>query len=81
VLRALAAQGLVYEPDFTREMMDALGTPDQEALFGRVGFGPNREVAVESLASFGWPVRCIALAVPDEVREATHAMLTGAADA
>jgi hypothetical protein len=81
VLRALAAQGLVYEPDFTRETMDSLGVDDQPELFALVGFGPRTDVAARSLATFGWPTLCSALAVSPEIAEATHAMLVGAADA
>lgn len=69
--------GFVYEPDFTMEMMDSLGADDQPELFAIVGFGPHRDLAVESLASYGWPVLCAALNVSDEVAERTHAMLTG----
>lgn len=77
MLRALARMGLVYEPDFTAEMMDSLGTADQPELFALVGFGPDRDVSVDSLATFGWPALCAALGVSDDVAEATHAMLTG----
>lgn len=77
MLRALARMGFVYEPDFTAEMMDSLGTADQPELFALVGFGPDRDLAVESLASYGWPVLCAALNVSDDVATATHAMLTG----
>lgn len=79
MLRALARMGFVYEPDFTAEMMESLGADDQPGLFAIVGFGPDRDVSVESLASYGWPALCKALNVSDDVAEATHAMLTGAA--
>lgn len=80
MLRALARMGLVYEPEFSAEMMTSLGVADQPELFQLVGFGPNPDVAVESLATYGWPVLCEALDVSAEVAEATHAMLTGEMD-
>ena len=78
MLRALARMGLVYEPDFTAEMMASLGAADQPELFALVGFGPRSDVAAHSLASYGWPVLCAALVVSSEIAEATHAMLVGA---
>jgi hypothetical protein len=80
VLRALARLGLVYEPDFTEEMMDALHVGDQPELFALVGFGPPDRDAAHALADYGWPLLCEALGVSDEIRDTTHAMLVGEAD-
>lgn len=77
MLRALARMGLVYEPDFSEEMMDALHVGDQPELFALVGFGPPDRHAAGALASYGWPLLCTVLGVSDEIREETHAMLVG----
>lgn len=75
MLRALARMGLVYEPEFTDEMIDELGCRDSIELHDLVGLGPSHGEAVRVLAGGGIMTLCEALGMDDDnARAVQHAL-------
>lgn len=80
MLRALERLGLVYEPDFSSEMITELACKDSVELHEMVGLGPSHERAEAHMQDGGGMLLLLdVFNVTDETRSAIEAAMKGEA--
>lgn len=77
MLRALGRLGLVYEPDFTSEMITELACKDSVELHELIGLGPSHERAEKHLMDGGMLLLLDVFDVTDETRLGVEAAMRG----